>query len=71
MWMNPIRLIANLRLSTNPRRQLLAALVGAVIVFMVLGLVSANIVLPHVLRIEWTRPLFPCCLLYTSDAADE
>ncbi len=59
MWMNPIRLIANLRLNTNPRRQLLATLVGAVIVFVVLGLVSANMVLPHVLRIEWTRPLFP------------
>jgi len=59
MRINPNKLIADLHLSANPRRQLVAMLVGAVIVLVVIGLVSVYAVLPHVLRIEWTRPLFP------------
>lgn len=53
------RLIAHLNITANPRRQLAAILVGAVIVFMAIGLVSADLLLPRLVRIDWTRPLFP------------
>lgn len=48
-----------MRMLANPRRQLVATLVGVVIIFMVLSLVSVYMGRSFLAHIEWTRPLFP------------